>query len=286
MRPKLLKLLDGAGQSFSVRRDCVPYINSDWHYHEEIELIHFNKGAGRQFVGDSIRDFTQGDVVLVGSNLPHYWRFDDKFFEEGIDVKVAHFKQDFWGEQFLDLPENVHIKTVLDNSKRGLQILGSAKLRIAQILDELLLEKGAMRIVLLMEALESIFCCEKSKPLSSIGFSNKAPKPENDRINVIYNFSLQNFNRNISIDEIASVAAISPHSFCHFFKSRTGKTYSRFLSEIRIGHATRLLIEANKTMKQVCYESGFNNSTSFHKVFKAITGKSPLSYQREYLRHS
>ena len=94
MRPQLLKVLKGPDRSFSVRRDLFP-INNRWHYHSEVELIHIKKGEGTQFIGDSIKRFKSGDVVLVGSNLPHYWRFDDVYYEENTkaiaDVRVAHF---------------------------------------------------------------------------------------------------------------------------------------------------------------------------------------------------
>src|SRR5688500_5286611 len=115
MRPQLLKVLKGPGYSYSIRRDLVPHVNNRWHYHTEVELIHFKKGEGTQFIGDSIKHFKTGDVVMVGSNLPHYWRFDDAFFDEHskltADVRVAHFTENFWGEKFLDLPENSSIRT-------------------------------------------------------------------------------------------------------------------------------------------------------------------------------
>ena len=108
MKPQLLKVQNGHGHSFSVRQDLVPYVNNLWHYHSEVELIHFKKGEGTQFIGDDIKRFKSGDVVIVGSNLPHYWRFDDKYFtedtQENVDVRVAHFTENFLGEYFLYLP--------------------------------------------------------------------------------------------------------------------------------------------------------------------------------------
>jgi transcriptional regulator GlxA family with amidase domain len=106
---------------------------------------------------------------------------------------------------------------------------------------------------------------------------------EKDRINDIYEYSLRNFKGKIQLEEIASIANISPNSFCRYFKSRTRKTYSQFLIELRVGRACKLLIENNLSIKQLCFESGFNNFTSFHKYFKQITGKSPLSYQKEFM---
>jgi len=287
MRPQLLKVLRGPGHSFSIRQDLVPHVNNRWHYHKEVELIHFKKGKGTQFIGDSIKRFNAGDVVLVGSNLPHYWRFDDAYFEENTkataDVRVAHFCEDFWGNNFLDLPENVGIKSVLEKGKRGLQITGKTKQAVAETLEELLDADGPQRIILLIQALITISGCKQLETLASMGFKHDFLEAENDRINDIYDFTLKNFKRPIQLEEIASVANISPNSFCRYFKSRTRKTYSQFLIEIRVGHACKLLIESGMSIKQLCYESGFNNFTSFHKYFKLITGKSPLIYQKEFI---
>jgi AraC-like DNA-binding protein len=287
MRPQLLKVLRGPGHSFSIRQDLVPHVNNRWHYHKEVELIHFKKGDGTQFIGDNIKRFKAGDVVLVGTNLPHYWRFDDSYFDENpkqtADVRVAHFCEDFWGNGFLDLPENSALRSILDKAKRGLQITGKTRLKVAETLEELLDAEGPERIILLIRALLSISGCKQLETLASIGFKHDFVEAENDRINDIYDYTLKNFKRPIQLEEIAAVANISPNSFCRYFKSRTRKTYSQFLIEIRVGHACKLLIESGLSIKQLCYESGFNNFTSFHKYFKMITGKSPLIYQKEFM---
>lgn len=287
MRPQLLKICKEPQYSFSVRQDLVPYVNNRWHYHAEVELIHFKKGSGTQFIGDSIRQFKDGDVILVGSNLPHYWRFADIYFEEEshekADVRVAHFCENFWGSQFLQLPENVHIRGLLDRAKRGLQITGKTRQRVAELLEALLQTDNNYRIILLMEALNLVAESNQLETLASIGFKHDIVDNDKDRINAIYEYSIKNFKRTIQLEEIASVANISPNSFCRYFKSRTRKTYSQFLIEIRVGHACKLLIENNLSIKQLCYESGFNNFTSFHKYFKLITSKSPLTYQKEFM---
>jgi AraC-like DNA-binding protein len=196
---------------------------------------------------------------------------------------VAHFCENFWGSQFLLLPENLHIRTVLEKAKRGLQINGKAREQVAELLDRLLHASDYHRIIYLIEALSIIANCKEVTMLSSIGFKHNMVEHDKDRINAIYEYSLKNFKRPIQLEEIAEVAKISPHSFCRYFKSRTRKTYSRFLIEIRVGYACKLLIENNLSVKQLCYESGFNNFTSFHKYFKMITNKSPLTYQKEFM---
>jgi len=286
MRPQLLKVPHQPLTSFSVRQDKVPYINNKWHYHIEAELIYFKKGSGTQFIGDHIQNFKDGDVVLVGSNLPHYWRFDDAYFKEEnelhADTFVAHFREDFWGAHFLNLPENKGIRAMLEKATRGLSIEGESKEIIAGLLEKMLHAEGSRRVMLLIEALTVISECSFDL-LASIGFNNDFKEAESERINAIYDFTLANFKRPITTEEIAAVANISPHSFCRYFKSRTRKTYSQFINEIKVGHACRHLIEDKISVKQICFESGFQNFASFHKYFKMTTGKSPLQYQKQFL---
>lgn len=287
MRAQLLKVSKGPDLSFSVRRDRVPYVNNRWHFHAEVELIHFRSGEGSQFIGDSVKRFKAGDVVLVGSNLPHYWRFDDIYFDEkaavAADVTVSHFEENFWGDRFLELPENSRLKVLLTNARRGIVLRGVTRHKVAGLLDQLIGANGSQRILLLIEALSVIAACTDIEILSSIGFHPESIEVDSERINAVYNYTLKNFNRKIELKEIAEIANISQNSFCRYFKSRTGKTYSQYIIELRVGRACKLLIENRLCLKQLCYESGFNNFTSFHKYFKMITGKSPLNYQRQFI---
>jgi len=287
MKPQLLKVPAEPHSSFSFRVDSVPYVNNRWHQHAELELIYFRKGTGTQYIGDHISTFQNGDVVLVGPNLPHYWRFSDAFFQEGseqVDVRVVHFSHNFLGNHFLDLPENMEIKEIFERSKRGLQIEGGARSQIGALLEQLSEAEGSQRIVLMLKALTIISCGQNYKELSSVGFRpDYSGTDEKERLQAILDYSARHFKRKITLEEIAAVANVSPNSFCRYFKSRTRKTYSRYLIELRVGYACRLLIETNTCLKRLCFESGFNNFTSFHKYFKIITGRSPMVYQKEFL---
>lgn len=288
MKPQLLKVEPGPAYSFSVRKDLVPHNNNVWHYHSELELIYFKEGEGTQFIGDNIRRFKKGDVILLGSKLPHYWRFDDQYFCEDAplpDVRVAHFNNDFWGDTFLNLPENRNIKSLFDKAKLGMQLNGSAKLYIAKKLDKIVKsETGTDRLILLLKSLFYLSSTPEYTIISSKGYDLSFEDKDKHRINKIYDFTLSNFKQKISLDEIAEQANMSPNSFCRYFKTRTGKTFFRFLIEIRVGHACKLLIDNNMNVKEVCFESGFNNFSSFHKYFKEITQRSPLAYRQEYLK--
>jgi AraC-like DNA-binding protein len=287
MKPQLLKISKSPTQSFSVRHDLKPSMNNKFHYHPEVELIHFVKGKGTQFVGDSITEFQSGDLVLIGSNLAHYWRFDEGYKEEGsenyADVKVAHFSESFLGEYFLNLPENKPLKDVLEKAKRGIKVEGRNKKKVEEILAYMLHAEGTERIICLIQALVEISKCDQLEMLSSIGYVQHKEEISNDRIKDIYEYTFANFRNKINLEEIAEIARISPNSFCRYFKSFTQKTYSQFLTEIKVGQACKLLIDNKLNIKQVCYESGFNNFASFHKCFKSITGRSPLIYQKEFM---
>jgi len=288
MKPQLLKVSTDLVHSFNARRDIKPNVNNHWHYHPEVELVYFKKGNGTQFIGDCITPFNTGDVVLVGSNLPHYWQFDGSYFDTGADatadVSVIHFNENFWGDHFLELPENKQIKNLLKQSKRGIQITGDNLKAVGNLIERVIYAEGPRKIILLMEVLLAIAESDNTKLLASMGFQHNFQESEKDRINAIYNYSIINFKKKITLEEIAAVANISPNSFCKFFKSRSKKTYSRFINEIRVGNACKLLINNQLNVKEVCYESGFYNFASFHKYFREITGKSPLSYQKTYIK--
>lgn len=286
MKPQLLKVSTGPVHSFTVRQDRQPNVNSRWHYHPEVELIHFHRGSGTQFVGDHSQRFGPGDIVLVGVNLPHYWYFDeqpeDQQKTDAPYSTVIHFNENFWGDRFINLPENQSLKAILEKARRGILLSQHTSPEVAQGIATILQAKGPYRILRLLECLVSIAQAQEIHLLASIGFQNKVSLAENERVSAIYEYTLKHFARKISLEEIASVAGLVPNSFCRYFKSRAGKPYSQFITEIRVGYACKLLMAGRLSVKQVCYESGFNNFTCFHQQFKSITGKSPLEYQRAF----
>lgn len=287
MKPRLLKIHSPEIESFSARRDLTPTVNSIWHYHEELELVYFKKGEGTQFIGDNISRFKSGDVVLVGPNLPHYWRFDQDYFQangKSADIYVVHFHSHFLGQHFLEVPENRELKKLISNSSRGLQISLPNISDVIDLIIKTVETVNSKRLLYLLEALSEI--SSKNNELSAIasmGFKYGYLSEEQDQIQNIYNYTLNNYQKKITLHEIAEVAKVSPNTFCKFFKSRSKKNYTDFVNEIRVGQACKLLIENKLRINEVCFESGFNNFASFHKCFKKVTGKSPLQYQRSFI---
>ena len=287
MKPLLLKVSTAPTHSFSVRCDQVPYINNKWHYHHELELIYFRKGSGTRFIGTSIDTFEEGDVFLIGSNLPHCWRFDNRYFQEPelrtVDVIVVHFTDDFWGKTFLNLPENFHLRALFERARLGLKISGRAKTTLPGMLDEMLESTSSRKLPLLLESLSMLAEPEYGSQISSQVFNLNFVDQEKVRMSAVYNFAFNNFEKKIAIQQVAEIAGLSSNSFCRYFKSRNGKTFTRFLNDLRINNACKHLAENKLSVKQICFESGFYNLTSFHKSFKEVTGKSPLNFQKEFL---
>ena|ERR1019366_8228949 len=286
MKP-ILRKVDTGNYSFSIREDIYPYLYNHWHYHPEIELTLIRKGSGMRLVGDSIEQFHDGDLILLGSDLPHMWRSDAKYFTEKkklhVEAIALHFKKDFWGMQFLYLPECKALKELLEKSKRGIKITGKIKPEITGKMEAILKADDSERIELLINILNTIARSKNYVYLSGTDFTKSYDIINTEKINLIYNYTFDNFRQKISIVKAAEIACLSQHSFCRYFKSRTLKTYMQFLKEIRIGYACKLLIENKLSISQIACNCGYNNLSNFNRQFKLITGKTPLEYSKEFL---
>ncbi|SDC02560.1 AraC-type DNA-binding protein [Niabella drilacis] len=270
------------GASFAVRRDQAP-VNSRWHCHKEAELIYIARGTGTLLIGDHTRYFSAGTLCLIGSRLPHYWKFDECYFEKNapIDVIAIHFHETFWGKAFLDLPENEGIRLLLQKARRGLLIHGNIQPMVPSF-HYLVHAEGPYRIISLATLLSKIADWGPVTSLSSENSCLSAGNFEGKRIHEVYEYTVKHFRRKIPLPEIARVAHVSPHAFSRYFRQRARKTYSQFIAELRVGYVCRQLVTTDHPIKRLCYESGFQNTASFHKCFKQITGMSPLSYQQVY----
>ncbi|MGN7720237.1 AraC family transcriptional regulator [Chitinophaga sp. 22620] len=286
MKPALLKVPTREIHSFSARRDMLPNINSSWHYHEELELIWFQKGHGMQFVGDDIRPFSKGDIVLVGANLPHFWRYESGD-GEGNHVPystVIHFKETCLGGGFLDIPEAAALRGVVQRAKRGLHVPEHSSAAIVSEINLMLETDGIERIIALLRCLAKLSANPDVTELASPGFRPDLDRRTgSDRINRVFDHIFRNFQDPLPLAEVAGIAAMGENSFCRYFKTKTGKTYLQFLSEVRVGFACKLLMEGRFSIKEICFESGFSDYTSFHRIFKKHTGKTPQQYIKSVL---
>ena len=286
MKPHLLKIPKEDEHSFSVRYDIVSFFYNKWHYHPELELVYIIEASGRQFIGDSIHHFKNNDLILIGSNLPHLWRCDEKFLVKGSKLKVEaiiiHFLPDCFGPGFFKLPENKALLQIFQRAQMGIRIKDQSGIQVSELMRKLVTARNSERIILLMQILHIIAQSTETKTICSEGLTFHYSLVEAERLNTIYQYILNNFTREISLEQIAKVAHLTPNGFCRYFKSRIKKTFSHFLIEVRVGHACKLLAESDKTVADICYESGFNNFSNFNRHFKHIAGRTPLNHRKYY----
>jgi len=263
-----------------------PNFYSTWHYHEELELTLILKSTGTRFVGDSIQQFTAGDLVLVGENTPHVWKNSDSYYQEPLanaaEAIIIHFRKDFAGTDFFTMPEMNPIKTLINQAQGGLCFKGKVRLLVAGKIKALVDKSPFEQVLGLLEILNILANTKEYVVLSTVGFSHLYGSNRNEQINRVYAYIIENFRKEISLEKAARIAHMTPTAFCRFFKSRTRKTFTQFLNEIRISFACRLLMEGKMDVTQVCFDCGFNNLSYFNRQFKIIKNETPSSYRSKH----
>lgn len=250
------------------------------HYHPEIEIVFVNGGAGKRQVGSHISYYTNGSLVMIGSNLPHCGFTDEKTGNK--DEIVIHFKPDFLGNDFFGAQEMKKIQNLLNQAKAGIAFGGETKKRIGTKMELMENKSPFERLLTLLSILDELESSEEYTILNADGFSLEMQVQDNDRINVVFNYVKDHFQEPISVDEISSLVSMTTPSFCRYFKKISNKTFTEFVNEYRLVHASKLLAEKAISINEVCYESGFNNFSHFSKSFKQYTGKSASQYRQEH----
>jgi len=288
MKPLFRKVTVKLESSFTVRHDVLPHFKNIWHYHPELELHYIIKGEGVRFIGDKISNFSHGEIVLVGENLPHTWRSNEEYFQNdpdlAIEVIVIQFLPDCLGEHLLKLPEAYLIPKLYEKSKSGMVITGQTNARLVALMRQALTADGLEKIIVLLSILKTLAETDEYELIvSSRAEFYKSNEMDTLRLNTVCSYTLANYRKDITLEEISSLSNLSVTSFCRYFKLMTNKTYYDFLIEIRISHACRALIEDKSPTEVICFECGFNNVSNFYRHFKKVTGLTPLDYKRKYL---
>jgi len=272
--------------SFSTVQENPPEFKTAWHHHPEYELILISGSVGTRFMGDSIKKFTETELVLIGPHLPHCWKEDPTNTNPDATAYVIHFSESFLGKAFFDIPEGRLIKQLLERSQLGLRFFGEVEGACISKIQKTFETSDFDRVLSLLDLLNLLAKAETYEQLSSAGFTEQIIENQSYRINKVLEYTLENFTKPIDLKTISDLACMSRTAFCRFFKKSTGKTYFDFLKEIRVGHACKLLQETDESINFVAYSCGYENISNFNRQFKEFLHISPLKYRQALVQNA
>jgi AraC-like DNA-binding protein len=279
MKPLVEKLPLSQNTSFVARTYRTPHFEVPWHQHIEYELILFLEGEGTAFIGNYIGEFRAEDVFFLGSNLPHTFQKAHKDLVTA--AVVVQFTDNFWGSGFMQLPESKSILKLFAVAMQGLKIQGATRQQLKTLLIGLEQAEGFARIIRLCECLQLIATAHEYETVSTQEVKTFQARNK-DRIDRIFQFTIDNFQEPVTLGDVAATAGMSVPAFCSYFKKCTKKTYIDFLNEVRIGHACKLLIDTQKTVLEISYESGFNTLANFNKQFLKLKQLTPSGFRKKF----
>ena len=285
MKPVLEYLPRAATESFVVKFFDYHYYPTPWHYHPEFEIVLVTESTGKRFIGDQITDFAPGNLAFIGPNLPHLYRNDEAYYHPDSPFRaksiVVHFLEESFGKDFLKLHEAETLRQLFDRSARGMDIVGDTNKIVAVKLEELLTLAGLPRWLKLVEILHMLAETDEYNIISAHVMKGQHEK-DNDRLNKVVELVMRSFQQEIKLADVAEAVKMTAPSFSRYFRLRTRKTFSDFVAEIRLGHASKLLQEDQLSIAEVCFACGFNNLSNFNRQFKQHYQMNPMAFRRQY----
>ncbi|HTD94198.1 MAG TPA: AraC family transcriptional regulator [Chitinophagaceae bacterium] len=253
-----------------------------FHAHPELELVLVLEGYGKRIIGDKIEPFESGDMVFIGSNVPHIWLSDPAFYREDSSLQskviVTYFNPGIFQQMFDSVKEFEGIKEMIAQASKGIKIFGETKKIIAEKLLSLTSAKGFEKVEALLRIMHLIsISLEKSFIVNNE--VNEFGSQNSDRLINVINFIKNNLHEQISLKQVADIACMTEQSLCRYFKKRTKMSFSQYLLDLRMANARKILIELDKPISDIAYLCGYNSSSHFCKVFRDHTGQSPYQYK-------
>jgi AraC-like DNA-binding protein len=253
------------------------------HYHDEVELNFIKNARGtKRIVGDHVEETGDIELVLVGPGMPHGW-FGSGYKKNQIEEITIQFHKDFFDEKFLQKNQLSFIRNMLRRSLRGILFSTETTQRLEPRIYGLGKKQGFDSVLELMSILHDLSISRDFRILSDSGFSDTEIFSYNSRrIEKVMEFIHTSFDKQISLGEAAKIASMTESAFSRFFKLRTGMTFIDCLTEVRLGHASRMLISTTKTIAEVAYSCGFNNISNFNRIFRKKKSCTPRELRESY----
>ncbi len=282
MKPTLITLNAEKKKLLQVKKIESNSFETPFHFHDLFELNCVLKGHGKRVVGDNIDNFYDGDLVLLSARLPHVWKTDAAFSQDKkqkAKAVVLYFTPDLFLEHFTDTAFLKRIQHVFKKAERGLKISGKARQQIIPLVQQLPTAGEIDALILFLQIIKRLAATTQFEPLASGSYSNSFKESDTQRMDDVYQYLFQHYDRPVSLAEVAKVAHMTPPAFCSFFKKRTNKGLTEFINELRISQACKLLRDPARAIADICYECGYNNFAHFNKQFKKINSVTPNQYR-------
>ncbi|HUX58952.1 MAG TPA: AraC family transcriptional regulator [Bacteroidales bacterium] len=269
-------------ERINITKKEIPCLDSSWHYHAQYELLYISKSFGIRFVGDNVSHFFPGELVLVGPYLPHLWRNDPSYYKENdsnrVETIVVKFTRNFMGEGTFNYPEFSGINNMLEQSKFGISFNKRSSESLNDELIGIIDLSPAEQSIKLLEILFRLSKADNKKVLSFTDMRQYTTE-NSHRIDAVLKYISDNYSSEISLNDVSDISCMTTNSFCRFFKKFTNKSFIKFLNEVRIRNAARLLAQEDLPISEICDMVGYKSITNFNKQFKQITGSTPKGYR-------
>jgi AraC-like DNA-binding protein len=280
-KPQLERVTPTFGSSFLLKHypEPRPHKLPKWHFHPEIELVYIKGGHGKRHIGSHVSYFENGDLILIGSNLPHLG-FTDRLTAHQNET-VIQVLPELLVPGFLELPEMAAIRRLFERARVGMYFTGKTKYEQGERLEGLKDLPPFERLLELLDIFQQLAQSEEYESLNVAGFVDEVGAHHQERFRIIQHFVATHYQEPVSLKEVSKEVNMTVPAFCRYFKKISGKTFVRYLNEYRVTHACKLLSEEHGTVAEVAFDSGFNSLSQFNRLFKSVTGKSPTAYRAE-----
>ncbi len=287
-RPDRLAVPQNETRSFDLRHEQLPFFTNPWHFHPELELNFVVASAGTRFIGQRVERFESGEIVLLGPNLPHYWKNDAAYFHPESPTRaeaiVVRFAPDFAGTGFFNLPETRAIPALFARAAPGLKLVEPLRSQIATGLQHLVGLPEFDQLLALLRLLQDIATSEAVEVLSPEYVPSPLFLKHNERLSRVIGHLVERVAEPLCLPDLANLAHMNPAALCRFFKAQTGQTLTQFLTDLRLRYACELLLHSDDPIADVGFQAGFENASHFIQTFRKRHHQTPTAYRRAKAR--
>jgi len=281
MTTRYEKLLLDQESVFHFQEFYQDWFTSPLHFHDEFEIIYISKSNGKLYIGNTITNFSEGELFLIAPGIPHCFYNKQHFMETAKKgyATVIQFKPDAIGKSFLESKDAYNLNELLKSSESGIRFNNPNK-KLTRLILGITRINGLKRLYKLLMILDELTTCTDYNMLTNGNLEQKASLADSNRIKGVIQYVAENFKEDISLEEAAKLVNMQKAAFCRFFKRKTKKKFMEFVNETRMAHARKLIQETDKSILEVAYESGYESASYFYRLFSTYYNTTPLLYRK------